>query len=78
MTLGCAGINDQGQISKLTLARLEGHGLVESTRALNPRALGPSRLKPGAKTLNYPCPSGAPQHTNRGATSVPSVLQEET
>ena len=36
-----AGVNDQGQISKLMISRLEGHGLVQNTKAfINPRALG--------------------------------------
>ena len=76
MTLGCAGINDQGQISKLMLSRLEGQGLVENTQAVNPQCFGPSRLKTGGKTLTHPRPSGAQHNTNRGAY-VPFVLQEE-
>jgi hypothetical protein len=71
-----AGINDQGQISKLMLSRLEGQGLVENTQAVNPQCFGPSGLKTGGKTLTHPRPSGAQHNTNRGAY-VPSVLQEE-
>ena len=71
-----AGINDQGQISKLMLSRLEGQGLVENTQAVNPQCFGPSRLKTGGKTLTHPRPSGAQHNTNRGAY-VPFVLQEE-
>jgi hypothetical protein len=71
-----AGINDQGQISKLMLSRLEGQGLVENTQAVNRQCFGAWRLKTGGKTLTYPRPSGAQYNTNRGAY-VPSVLQEE-
>ena len=36
-----AGVNDQGQISKLMISRLEGHGLVQNTKAfINSRPLG--------------------------------------
>jgi hypothetical protein len=36
-----AGVKDQGQISKLMISRLEGHGLVQNTKAfINSRALG--------------------------------------
>jgi hypothetical protein len=34
-TLDYAGVNDQGQISKMMPARLEEHGLVENTCSMN-------------------------------------------
>jgi hypothetical protein len=30
-----AGVKDQGQISKMMISRLEGHGLVENTKAFS-------------------------------------------
>jgi len=47
-TLDYAGVNDQGQISRMMLSRLEGQGLVENTWRLNPSVFGAWRPKPGA------------------------------
>ncbi len=83
-----AGIPDPGQVSKL-LARLERLGLLTKGTA---RAKGEPNAwaltekgEQVTQSIRMHAPTdeactGAPpaQHTNRGATSVPSVLQEET